>query len=97
MDRDKIIEIFEKYASHPERFPSGSDQVCRYDWNKIADKILALDNWISVEDSLPEGEYDGKTIFIRSETKWLWKTGMKLWENQTHWRPDPSQEDSNDR
>ncbi len=62
MNRDKIIKIFEKYASHPGRYPSGSDQVCRYDWNKIADEILAS-QWISVEDELPEF---GKHIWFYS-------------------------------
>ena len=95
--RDKIEEILEKYRD------SIINHVPTLEKDDIADQILALDDWISVEDRLPE-DYKPVMVYVRNFGGMIFNDGQHIddgelvgWEREgdggyptldvTHWKP----------
>ncbi len=52
-DRDKVIEILKKCATQAITSELNPDELDNEGYEMFADEILALDEWISVEDGFP--------------------------------------------
>jgi len=97
MRTDKIEEILKKHILHTSR-----GRLCVFEehFNKVAKEISQLDEWVSVEDRLPENKSDVLVYFILNrpngfpEIKEIKEDYYNDYdfncdEQVTHWQPLP--------